>query len=146
MVDSVQVRGIPELVRAFKAVDSELPKELRKRFKAVADHVVGVAQQRMPFVSGTAARSLKPRATQKGAGIAFPGGGPGSATDKAAYYPWLDFGGTTGRGHSIKRGRIKEGRYLYPAIGESKRYIGDATDDAIEETVKDARFTTTGHI
>jgi hypothetical protein len=154
--DSVTVRGIGEVVRAFREVDRDLPKELQKRFKAVATHVVGVAQRRMPYSTGTAARSLRPRATQKGAGIAFPAGGRDSATDKAGYYPWLDFGGTTGRGHqgsghdtfggAIKRERITGGRYLYPAIGESKEYIREATDDAIEDTAKDAGFTTTGHV
>ncbi len=143
---AVNVRGVRELAGAFRQIDSTLPKELQKGFKGVADHVVGVAQQRMPFITGTAARSLRPRATQKSAGIAFPGGGPGSRDDKAGYYPWLDFGGTTGRGHGISRKRVEGGRYLYPAIGESKEYIREAVDDVIEGTAKHAGFTTTGHV
>lgn len=147
----VEVRGLRDLSRAFKQVDADLPKELRDEMKAIADHVVGVAQQRMPFRTGTAARSLKPRATQRGAGIAFPGGGD---RGKAAYYPWLDFGGTTGRGHvsnghngyggSITRQRIAGGRYLYPAIAESKGYIAEAVDDAVVKVAKGAGFEVRG--
>lgn len=152
----VNVRGIREVVGAFRQIDRDLPKELQKKFKAVADHVVGVAQQKMPFVSGEAARSLRPRATQRGAGIAFPAGGTPWQGVKADYYPWLDFGGTTGKGHvsnghngfggSVKRARVKGGRYLYPAIGESKEFIRDHVDDAIEDVAKHAGFTTTGHV
>lgn len=142
----VNVRGLRELSAAFRAVGNGLPKELQGKLKAVADHVVGVAQQKMPFRTGEAARSLRPRATQKGAGIAYPKGGTPWQGEKADYYPWLDFGGTTGKGHSVKRPVIKGGRYLYPAIGESKAFIAEHVDDAIETTAERAGFTTTGHV
>lgn len=141
---AVQVTGLRELQAAFRQVDKELPKELRKAFKVIAAHVAGVAQQRTPFVEGTAARSIRPRATQKGAGIAFPGGGPESAGTKDGYFPWLDFGGATGRNKSIKRERIKGGRYVYPAIAESVEYIADEVYDAIGEAAQHARFETRG--
>ncbi len=153
----VNVSGIKEVAQAFQAVDDRLPKELQKDLKRVADHVIGVAQQRMPYDSGTAAHSLKPRATGRGtASILFPAGGPDSRGDKDGYYPWLDFGGTTGRGHvanghngfggAIKRTRVKGGRYLYPAIAESQQYISDAVDDSIERLAKEAGFDTEGHV
>lgn len=147
MADSsvrVEVRGLRELQGAFKAVDSDIPKSLRIAMKAIADHVVGEAQQKMPFISGEAAHSLKPRATQRGAGIAYPGGGPGSGKDKGAYYPWLDFGGRTGRKRSITREVIKGGRFLYPAIAESKQYIEDHVNEAVEDAAKRAGFEVRG--
>lgn len=160
MADSgvrVNVRGIKELSAAFRKIDHDLPKEFQKALKKVADHVVGVAQQKMPFQTGEAARSLKPRATGRGnASIVFPGGGLPWRGVKADYYPWLDFGGTTGKGHisnghngfggSVKRSRIKGGRYLYPAIAESKEYIRGAVDDAVEDVAHKAGFITTGHL
>jgi hypothetical protein len=148
----VKVLGIRELSTAFKAVDSTLSKEMRLSLKAVADHVVGIAQQKMPFQSGTAASSLKPRATAKGAGIAFPDGGTPWRGVKADYYPWLDFGGTTGKGHAasghngfgggVVRPIVKGGRFLYPAIAESKEYISSEVDKAVQTVAKDAGFDT----
>ena len=125
---------------------------MRVHMKDIADHVVGVAQQRMPFRTGEAAKSLKPRATQRGAGIAFPQGGAPWRGEKADYYPWLDFGGSTGRGHvanghngyggSIVRPIVKGGRYLYPAIAESKDFIESNMNAAIEFVAKKAGFET----
>ncbi len=141
-----EVKGIKELSRSLGEVDAGLPKELQKAFKKVAAHVIGTAQQRMPIVSGTAAKSLTPRATGRGsAGIAYPAGGPDSAGSKDGYYPWLDYGGTVGRSHGISRDRVKGGRYLYPAIADSKEYISDAVDDVLEELIKRADLETSGH-
>jgi hypothetical protein len=145
----VEVIGLRELTTALRQVDKALAKDLRGAFKAIADHVVGVAQQRMPFGRGTAAKSLKPRSTDRGATINFPRGGPGSRDDKAGYYPWLDFGGSVGRGHksgiawsgAIQRELVPGGRYLYPAIGESREYIATEVDKAIGEIARKAGFT-----
>ncbi len=158
----LNVTNIAEVSGAFKQVDVRLPKELQKRLKKVADHVVGVAQQRMPFGNGDAAKSLKPRATGRGsASILFPAGGPESFSDPVGYYPWLDFGGGKAGARGItssspiaharstggfKRPYIKGGRFLYPAIAESQVFISDAVDDAIETLAKEAGFDTEGHV
>ncbi len=157
MPETVRVTGVPELAAAFRSINGDLPKELQRGFKKIADHVIGVAQQKMPFRTGTAEKSLHARATARGvASILYPAGGPFSAYDKAGYYPWLDFGGTTGRGHvanghngfggSIKRERVKGGRYLYPAIAESQGYISDAVDQVIETVARENGFATEGHV
>lgn len=145
----VHVTGIPELARALKSVDKDLYRELRLGMKGIADHVVGVAQQKMPYRTGTAAGSLRPRATAKGAAIAFPGG---EDTGPRDYYPWLDFGGTTGHGHQIGRAGsgsvvrpiIKGGRYLYPSIAESRDEIGERTYDLIEKVARNNGFEVRG--
>jgi hypothetical protein len=147
----VHIRGIKELQAAFRAVSDDLPKELRVEFLAIAEYVVGVAQQRMPYGSGKAASSVKPRASQRGAGIAFGG-------SKAPYMPWLDFGGSVGRGHqpgqawsgAIKRpwmGKpLGSGRYIYPAIEESREEIMEAADKAIKKVAESAKFETEGSL
>ena len=60
----------------------------------------------------------------------------------APYFPWLDFGGTTGKGHqpgvkgsgSVERlpwmGTSGEGRYVYPAIRDNEAGIVEAAGDA----------------
>ena len=153
---TVRVRGLEETQRAFRQIQHRAPPGLAKSMKAIADHVVGVAQQRMPFRTGEAAKSLKPKGTAKGAGISFPAGGAPWRGVKADYYPWLDFGGTTGKGHvanghngfggSVKRSSPKGGRYLYPAIGESTAFISDETDKALKRVFIDAGFETKGHV
>ena len=88
----IQVRGLREVQSAFRKVDKELPKAFKQEFLGIAQKVVGGVQQKVPKVTGAAAGSVRPRATQRGAGIAFGG-------NAAPYFPWLDFGGTTGKGH-----------------------------------------------
>lgn len=143
----IKITGLKELAAAFKQIDRDLPKHLRTRFKVVADTIVGKAQQRMPFITGSAAHDLKPVAGATYAGISRPGGGPGSTS----HYPWLDFGGTTGRGHqmgpgqgAIKRMMPKGGRYLYPAISESTQIIIKAADEAMADTCAEADLHTQG--
>jgi len=158
---ALRVQGLDETVRAFKHLRGETPKGLAKAMRKIADHVVGVAQQRMPFVSGVAEKSLKPKGTQKGASITFPRGGPDSGHDKDGYYPWLDFGGGKAGARGItasspiahakytggfKRPVYSKGRYLYPAIAESGPYISDAVDDIMEHLIKGDGFDTTGHV
>ena len=58
---------------------------------------------------------------------------------KFGFYPWLDFGGSTGRGHrvgvpwtgSIKRALVKGGRYVYPTIEEARADIEDQVGDVL---------------
>ena len=146
----MRLTGLRETVAGFRQMDAQLPKHLRIRFKAVADLVVGRVQQRMPFSSGEAAHSLKPVAGSLYAGIQRPAGGSPWRGVKADYYPWLDFGGSVGRGKSpntpwsgsTKRLFIKGGRYLYPAIAESSADIVKAADAAIADTAREAGFET----
>jgi hypothetical protein len=134
---SVRISGLRELNTAFRQIDRELPKNLRAGFLPVAQHVVGVAQQRMPHLTGTAQRAVKPRATQRGASIAFGG-------DAAPYGPWLDFGGRVGRRKSIVRPFITEGRYVYPGIAESREEIEQGADTAVKNAARHAGFETKG--
>jgi hypothetical protein len=138
---SVKVTGLRELATAFRRVDTELPRELKSRFLPIAQRVAGVVQQRMPIRSGRAAGSVGARATVRGASVVAGG-------RAAPYYQFLDFGGTTGRGHhpggggSVKRPFVKGGRYIYPAIAESRDDTAKAVDDAIEGAARAAGFVT----
>jgi hypothetical protein len=138
----VEVRGIREVQSAFRKVDKELPKALRPEFLDIARTVVGQVQQRVPWRTGRAARSVKARASQRGAGIAFGG-------SAAPYFPWLDFGGTTGKGHkpgqrysgSVTRpwmGRPGDGRYVYPTIADNREEIEKAAEDAVVKVARAA--------
>lgn len=147
----VKITGLRELQGAFKRVNADLPKELRLAFRAIADKVVSVARGKVTadVGPGPAASSIRPRATQRGAGIAF--GGP-----SAPHMPWLDFGGSVGRGHKpgmAWSGAVKRdwrgvpsgsGRYVYPAISEQREETAAAVDLAIKRVSESAGFDTTG--
>jgi hypothetical protein len=152
MIDtSVKVRGIRELSRAFKDVDAALPRDLKTSFLRVAQRVVGLAQQRMPYKSGKAAGSVKARASSRGASIAFGG-------TAAPYMPWLDFGGSVGRGHKkgvAWSGSVKRewrgipggsGRYIYPAISEARPETEAAVDAAVKHAAFHAGFDVGGSV
>jgi hypothetical protein len=133
----VELRGAKDLNRAFKRLETGLEKELRAAFREIARTVAGRAAAKVPRLSGVAAGSIKPRASQTGAGIAFGG-------SSAEYYPWLDFGGRVGRGKSVYRDLVVGGRYVYPTIAESKDDIGRMADEAIRDVAKKADFETKG--
>lgn len=131
----VEIRGLRELGRAFKQVEGDIPNKLKQTFRELAVKVIGRVTAKVPARTGRARASYVPRASTRGAGIAFGG-------SKAPYVPWLDFGGRVGPRKSVLRPFLKEGRYLYPTLSEMRTEIIDDTDKAIEAAVKAAGFET----
>ena len=120
----IRIEGLTEYRRALRQIDSGLPGELRAGFGKVAGKI--------PRITGTAARSVKARASQTGAGVAVGRDVP--------YYGWLDFGGHRPRDVAVSRPSIRQGRYLYPTIIEESGEIEDAAIDAIETVAREAGF------
>lgn len=141
----ITTKGLTEFRNALRDVDAKLPNKLRGKLLAIAGSIAQDVRGKVPRRSGRAAGSVKAKATQKSASIAWGG-------ESAPYFPWLDFGGSTGRGHvrgsggsgAIKRTFLKEGRYIYPTITEHKQDTARRLDEAIEELAKAAGFETTG--
>lgn len=144
MPAAFRVTGLREVTAGLRQQSKEAPRALRSAFLPIAQKVASEVQQKVPHRTGRAAASVKARAGQRGAAIAFGG-------DAAPYFPWLDFGGTVGRGHelgpwkgSIKRpwaGRpIGSGRYVYPTIEEQSEEIRRAAEDAVLGVARDAGF------
>lgn len=132
MDGKVEVKGVRELNKALRQVDSDLPKEMKVGFIRIAQRMVGFIQPRVPSLTGAAASSVEAKSTQRGASIR--GGG-----SSAPYYPWLDFGGSVGRGHkpgagggAIRRPIIKTGRYIYPTIGQHEPDIRQEVDQMMD--------------
>ena len=151
----VHVTGIPEFTAALKAVNPEAYKQLRKDFQGIAKYVIRRAEG-----LGAPAGVLRASATQKGAGIRFPKGGPEAHMDPVGYYPWLDFGGaprpgrgvtsSTGASHErsdsqeFRRALVPGGRYLYPAVAQSRDFIADTAYQAIEKAARSKGFEVRG--
>lgn len=119
----ISVEGLREVRSAIKAVEDQAPQQMKLVMLDAADHVVLKVRPQVPRRKGKAAASYKAKPQTAGASIGFGG-------RAAEYAPWLDFGGTTGKGHrpgraysgSVVRtylGRpYGDGRYLYPTIKE----------------------------
>lgn len=69
MADSVQVKGIRELQRAFRAYDKDLSKKLREELRAVGTIVQVEARQRFAGISARSAAGYKVRVRQRGVSV-----------------------------------------------------------------------------
>lgn len=129
MDSKVQVGGLAQLNRGLRAIDKEAPKRLRLAFNDAANLLVDRARPTVPSVTGAARASMKARSTRTSARVAVGG-------KRAAYFPWLDFGGE-GRvaGRPAARQFLKEGRYIYPTLRRIRPDIEQSLQDGIEAVV-----------
>jgi len=123
---ALKVAGLKEFRKGLRGLDRDLPKGVRVALNQVADVLIDAARPKIPRASGAAAASLRAQSSQTAARIAA--GGP-----KAPYYAWLDFGGRVGRRKQTKRPVLKEGRYIYPTLGEQRDNIQKAMLAAVAQ-------------
>jgi hypothetical protein len=130
-VDPIKIKGVREFQAALKAMDGESQKQLRVVFNSVAETIAAGARRRVPTRTGRAKASIKVASGQREAKIKGGGG-------KAGYYPWLDFGGRTGRKKSVRRPFVERGRYLYPTYDASRPQIQAALEKALADLARTA--------
>lgn len=109
-IEPVKIEGLAEFNRNLKKLSSDLPKALRMAHNEAAQLIVDYARPRVPRKSGRAAGTVKAKSTRTESRVS-------GGSKAASYYPWLDFGGRVGVKRSVQRPFIKQGRYLYPALG-----------------------------
>lgn len=131
MIEKVGVQGLNEFSRSLKRIDAELPKLLRVAMNGAADLLIRGAKPKIPRRTGRAADSLKAKSTRTAVRVGVGG-------NKAPYYPFLDFGGSTGRNNSVKRPFYREGRYLYPTLREQREEFTGVMQGALDEVVQAA--------
>lgn len=127
----INVEGLKEFNRSLKALDSDLPKALRLALNDAADVIVSEAKPKIPSRSGRAKGTVKARSTRTAARVV--GGG-----NRAPYYPWLDFGGSVGKRHSVKRPFLTNGRYIYDAYFRNRDRFGDQLRDSLIDVARQA--------
>jgi hypothetical protein len=146
MSAEIRIHGVRELTKAFKQIDREYGKQVQRGMKAIGQQLLARIQERVP---GGAGGGLKVRSSQRGFGITFPAG---EATGTYDFYPWLDFGGSVGKGHqvgvpwsgSVRRDLVKGGRYVYPTIADEREAIGEAVVDTLMDLAHRFEFETHG--
>lgn len=150
VVAEVNVTGLRELRSALRKVDKSLLPELRDELKGAVEIVAADVRSSMPKDTGRAAASV--RAVARGNTIYLVGG-----KARVPYYGWLEFGGKlpdkrprtkkalagNGFGPVAKakgavRDKVREGRYMYPAIRRKTPQIVEAAGDAFDNAARKA--------
>lgn len=116
---TIRIVGLNEFRKGLRGIDRGLPKGVRLALNDAANVLIDAARPKIPRRTGRAADSLKAQSSQTTARIAAGG-------RKAQWYPWLDFGGRTGRNKSVVRPFYREGRYIYPTLSEQRENIESA--------------------
>ena len=116
---SVQVHGWREVRAALGSFRGQLPGEVRDAVRESAQVVARDARSRVPLGPGRDGHVKSTvRAVAGRGGYSVRGGG-----GRFPYYPWLEFGGRVGRKNSVRRKRVKSGRYIYPALTSNSAAI-----------------------
>jgi hypothetical protein len=149
MADSLTVRtsGLQELQTAMGQLGIRQEKVIRTRLLQEAGVIAKDLRSAIPHLSGDAASSVYAGMDSKGAFVSEGRGVP--------YMPFLDFGGSTGRGHQRgpNMGAVHrtwmgkgagEGRYIYPQIRSHRDQTLHAVDQAIAEAAVSLGFETFG--
>src|SRR5258705_3090786 len=103
---TIKVVGLNQFRKGPRGIDRGVPRTVRVALNGVAEVLIGAPRPKIPHLTGAAAASLRAQSSQSEARISVGGA-------KAPYYPWLDFGGRTGRKKSVVRPFFSEGRYIY---------------------------------
>ena len=127
----VSVTGLAEFNRGLRKLDKEAPKGLRLALNQVTNMLIDKTRPKVPKQTGAAANSLMARSTRTSARVSVGG-------RKAPYYPWLDFGGRTGRNRSVVRPFYSEGRYLYPTLREIRPQIEAALESKLRDVARNS--------
>lgn len=128
-IEPIRIRGLAEFRRNLKMIERGLPKLIRGAGNEAAQIVVDWARPRIPERSGRARRSVRTASTQTSARVS--GGGA-----RAAYYPWLDFGGRVGRRKHTVRPFIHSGRFIYAGYAANVDRVKDVYADALVRLVE----------
>lgn len=126
----VEVEGLRELNRSLRRLDSDAPKALRLALNVSADALVEKIKRQIPARRGRARGSVKTASTRTEVRIRF--GGP-----RAPYYPWLDFGGRTGKLKRTVRPFYREGRYIYPTLRRERGAFQEALEAALVNLISE---------
>lgn len=139
----IVVVGIPDLQKALRQMDKDLPRELAAGLAEAAEIVAEAARPLVPHRSGSAAGSIKVKKQQRAAALGVGG-------NEAPYFPWLDFGGQIGaksgkaKGDRGRRPFFQKGRYIYPTLSRKNKQVKAKVDEVLERMARRAGFETEG--
>lgn len=125
----IGIQGLAQFSRSLRKLDSEAPKQLRLALNEAANLLADKTRPKVPFRTGAARGSIRAGSTRTSARVTVGG-------RKAPYFPWLDFGGKTGKNKSAIRPFFKDGRYVFITLGEVSPEIQDSLAKALEAVIE----------
>jgi hypothetical protein len=131
MTEPIVVEGLKEFSRALRKLDNDLPKALRLAHNEAAQLIVDYARPRVPRKTGRAAGTIKAKSTRTASRVS-------EGSKAVPYVPWLDFGGRVGPKRSVKRPFVKEGRFLYKALGATHDEFSQLLTEKLVEVARSA--------
>ncbi len=131
-MEPIRIEGLAQFNRALRRLDADAPKGLRLAHNEAANIVVDAARPMIPRRSGRAQAAIKARSTRTATRVT-------AGSNRAAYVPWLDYGGE-GRvkGRPPKRDFKKGGRYVYPAFHANRGKVQKALERGLLQVVASA--------
>lgn len=112
-----------DFVRKIRHAEPALAAELKTGLKQIAEVVSETARPSLPSRSGNLRNTLRPFATFKTSEVKMGGA-------KAPYGGFIEYGnkvrggrGAVGRGDSVPRQFVKQGRYLRPAYEQRRAQV-----------------------
>lgn len=138
-------KGADEFVDGLRAVVRRQPEFIKEEALTAARTVAGDFEPKIPVLTGRAKRSVTVRQVDDTAQL--------SAGVGIAYWEFLDFGGTTGKGHkprrgggSVKRKNVgKQGRFFWRSLDERYEDIIAAAGKRLAALMRRARLVVTEH-
>lgn len=130
----VRVSGAAEWDQTLRRIGSALPAGLRNAAARSADVVAADARPRIPFGPGQGGHARSSIDTVV-TGVTAQVSGGGS---RFAYFPWLDFGGSVGRGNSVHRPFMPEGRYILPGYDRNRPRVDAILGDELAAIARSA--------
>jgi hypothetical protein len=130
-IDPVKIEGLAEFNRALKKLSADLPKALRLAHNEAAQLIVDYAKPRVPRKTGRAAGSIKAKSTRTESRVS-------GGSKRVPWYPFIDFGGRVGPKRSVHRPFVKQGRYLYPALGANYDKFVDLLTNKLLDVARQA--------
>jgi hypothetical protein len=131
LIDTIRIEGLAQLNRSLRALGSDMPKALRLAANEAAEIVIDTARAKVPRRTGKASASIRASSTRTAARVTAGG-------RRAPYFPWLDYGGRTGRNNTARRPFIADGRYVYPAFREKRAEFERILRETLTRVIRDA--------
>lgn len=130
-MSKIEISGLKEFNKALRELDKDAPKMTKNALNGCSEFIIVKTRAKIPKRTGRAARSLTKKSTKTDVRISVGG-------RSAPYYPWLDFGGRTGRKKRTVRQFLREGRYLYPTLAENKAEFLRIAESNLQDVAKRA--------
>lgn len=128
MKSSSTAKVFKDLSSRLGEVESAVEAAVEDLNETMAKDLLNRTKVKIPRLSGSAASSGK----LSDSTVRFGGG--------LEYYPWLEFGGSVGRGGSVKRTKIQSGRYLFPTLTSLReRNLKMVEKEVVEAVEKSAK-------